>query len=261
MYINQFSFLPSPTTMQQSYSSCFPPSFGRSAPCYSWAHNDSSAFSPQARLLTILDSLFSSNGFEMPAEARFGRRGPMECILGMGPFRTADPKPNRQSSPAEAPPVAKPAVAQGAKVKPLRQSNSVSCGQTSVAMAVNSLTGKSLTDADIARKHGFSLLSALNSESKASGFRWRDGGNFKAKDWATLEKKLNKERTPVIMGLNGPTFSPSGRGHIVTLLSVDGDRVRYADPADGKIKTTTRQVIERSPGHPQGKFFFYAARA
>ena len=149
----------------------------------------------------------------------------------------------------------------GASVRPLKQSNSISCGQTSVAMAVNALTGKHLTDHDIASKYGLGLLGALNNETRSSGYRWTDGGNFSKKNWASLEKRLNQEHTPVIMGLSGPTFSPSGRGHIVTLLSIDGNKVRYADPADGSIKTTTRQAIEQAPGHPQGKFFFYASKA
>jgi hypothetical protein len=127
-------------------------------------------------------------------------------------------------------------------------------------MAVNALTGKSLTDRDINRKYGFSLLQALNGESKSQGYSWRDGGNFKRQSWPLLEKKLNGDKTPVLMGLNGPNFSRSGRGHIVTLLSVEGDKVRYADPADGKIKVTTKRAIETAPPHPDGKFMFYAAR-
>jgi hypothetical protein len=149
----------------------------------------------------------------------------------------------------------------GATVRPLCQSNRSSCGQTSVAMGINSLTGKRLTDRDIHNRYGFGLLQALNCESKSAGYRWHDGGNFSKKNWAALEKRLNKERTPVLMGLNGPSFSPSGRGHIVTLLSIDGQKVRYADPADGTIKVTTRRAIEQARPHPDGKFFFYAARA
>lgn len=162
-------------------------------------------------------------------------------------------------TPTRPVPAPKPKPA-GATVKPLAQSNSVSCGQTSVAMSVNALTGKRLTDGDIDRKYGFGLLSALNGESRGSGYSWRDGGNFSAKNWPALEKRLNKERTPVLIGLSGPTFSPSGRGHIVTLLSIDGEKVRYADPADGKVKTTTRRAIEQAPPHPDGKFFFYASK-
>lgn len=148
----------------------------------------------------------------------------------------------------------------GVQVRPLHQSNSVSCGQASVAMAVNALTGKSLSDRDVNRKYGFSLLHALRSESGQSGFHWRDAGNFSRSKWSTLERKLNREKTPVLIGLSGPRFSPSGRGHIVTLLSVQGDRVQYADPADGKIKFTTRRAIESAPPHPDGKFLFVADR-
>lgn len=145
----------------------------------------------------------------------------------------------------------------GAKVRLLKQSNGNSCGQTSVAMSVNALTGKNLTDLDIDNKYGFGLLNALNKESKGSGYRWSDAGNLSSKSWPTLEKKLNKEKTPVIIGLNGQ-FSPTGRGHIVTLLSIDGNKVTYADPADGKVKTTTKQAIEKAPPHPDGKFLFVA---
>ena len=184
-----------------------------------------------------------------------GSFGPTRCFFG--------PSPRRNPAAVSAPRTPTPAklASGGASVKPLAQSNSVSCGQTSVAMAVNSLTGKSLNDKDINRRYGFGLLAALNGESRGSGYSWRDGGNFSAGKWSLLEKKLNKEKTPVLIGLNGPQFSPSGRGHIVTLLSVDGKKVRYADPADGKIKTTTRQAIERAPSHPDGKFIFYANKA
>ena len=37
--------------------------------------------------------------------------------------------------------------------------------------------------------------------------------------------------------------------------------IHMQDPADGKIKTTTRQAIERAPSHPDGKFIFYANKA
>ena len=127
-------------------------------------------------------------------------------------------------------------------------------------MAVNSLTGKSLTDRDINRKYGYSLLGALKAESKGSGYSWRDSGDFSKAKWPMLEKKLNQEKTPVLIGLNGPEFSPSGRGHIVTLLSIEGDKVRYADPAKGTIRTTSRKAIEQAPRHPDGKFLFTAYR-
>lgn len=145
------------------------------------------------------------------------------------------------------------------KLRPLAQSNSVSCGQTSVAMSINALTGKKLTDRDIQKRYGFSLLQALNAESRGSGYSWKDGGNLTRKSWSVLEQKINKKGTPVLIGLNGPAFSPSGRGHIVTLIGIEGEKVTYADPADGKVKTTTRRVIEQAPPHPDGKFLFYVS--
>jgi hypothetical protein len=175
----------------------------------------------------------------------------------VGPGATGPSSPRPVVSPAPARP-ARPVC--GARVIPLRQSNGSSCGQASVAMSVNCLTGKKLSDKDIARRYGFGLLTALNAESKGTGYRWVDGGDFTKKSWAVLEKRLNSEGTPVLIGLNGPLFSPSGRGHIVTLLSIEGNKVRYADPADGRIKTTTRQAIEQAPRHPDGKFMFYAVR-
>ena len=230
--------------------------------------SDSSMFSARARMFMLMNALSGMmQGFQGPnplpmQSPRFGRPGgvggfgPTRCFFGPGGRR--QPVVSKPLAPT---PRTSIKTSSGASVKPLAQSNSVSCGQTSVAMAVNSLTGKSLTDKDINSRYGFGLLPALNGESRGSGYSWRDGGNFSAGKWGLLEKKLNKEKTPVLIGLNGPRFSPSGRGHIVTLLSVNGNSVKYADPADGKIKTTTRQAIERAPSHPDGKFIFYANKA
>jgi hypothetical protein len=240
---------------------------------YTGFARDSSVMSFRANCFMLMNALSTlMPGFQgplgMPIQSGFGLPGrgllgPSRCFFGPMPLPRSTNTPSlRVNRTTTTPCLPKPtkAVPCGATVKPLSQGNSVSCGQTSVAMAVNSLTGKSLNDRDVNRKYGFSLLGALRSECRKAGYTWKDGGNFKPKDWSLLEKKLNREKTPVIMGLNGPNFSPSGRGHIVTLLSVDGNKVRYADPADGKIKTTTRQAIESAPGHPQGKFFFYANR-
>lgn len=145
-------------------------------------------------------------------------------------------------------------------LKPLPQNNGISCGQTSVAMCVNSLTGKSLIDSDINSKYGFGLLEALNSESKEVGVNWKDGGTIDRNSWALLEQKVNQEGLPAIVGLNGPEFSPSGRGHIVTITKIEGDTVHYADPATGTVKTTTKQAMNNAPSHPDGNFIFYATR-
>lgn len=148
----------------------------------------------------------------------------------------------------------------GASVKPLAQSNSVSCGQTSVAMCLNSLTGAKLTDMDIDQHYGFQLLNALKTESRQAGFDWRDAGNINSDSWSFIDKKVNQEGLPVIVALNGPEFSPSGRGHIVTIMKTTADSVTYADPADGQIKTTKKVNMENAPSHPDGNFLFVADR-
>ena len=118
-------------------------------------------------------------------------------------------------------------------VAPLAQSNSVSCGQTSVAMCINALTGKDLRDTDIDARYGFGLMQALNAESRDKGYQWKDHGDLSAKSWELIDHKVNVEKLPVIVGLNGPEFSISGMGHIVTIIKTEGDKVTYADPADG----------------------------
>ncbi len=142
----------------------------------------------------------------------------------------------------------------------LAQNNSVSCGQTSVAMAVNSLTGQNLKDYDIDSKYGFQLMDALNGECKPYGVSWQDAGNIGPDKWPMIEQKVNQEGTPVIVALNGPEFSVSGRGHIVTITKVEGDKVFFADPATGTTRSTTKQAMNNAPSHPDGNFVFYANR-
>ncbi len=150
--------------------------------------------------------------------------------------------------------------AASAAVKPLAQNNGISCGQTSVAMCINSITGKSLIDADINSKYGFGLLDALNSESKSVGVNWKDGGTINSNCWGLIEQKVNQEGLPAIVALNGPEFSPSGRGHIVTITKIEGNTVHYADPATGTMRTTTKEAMNNAPSHPDGNFIFYANR-
>lgn len=142
----------------------------------------------------------------------------------------------------------------------LAQNNSVSCGQTSVAMCINSLTGQNLKDYDIDAKYGFELLNALNSECKPYGVNWTDAGNIGPDKWSMIEQKVNQEGTPVIVALNGPEFSVSGAGHIVTITKVEGDKVFFADPATGTTRTTTKQAMNNAPSHPDGNFVFYGTR-
>ena len=125
-------------------------------------------------------------------------------------------------------------------------------------MAVNTLTGKHLTDNDINAKYGFELLNGLNAESAEAGYEWKDGGNLNASSWELIDHKVNNEKTPVIVALNGPEFSPSGRGHIVTIVKTEGNQVTFADPATGTLRTTTKEAMNTAPSHPDGNFVFYA---
>lgn len=152
------------------------------------------------------------------------------------------------------------APANPTNVTNLAQNNSISCGQTSVAMCVNALTGQHLQDSDINNKYGFDLMNALNSECKPYGVTWNDAGNIGPDKWSLIEQKVNQEGTPVIVGLNGPEFSVSGRGHIVTITKVDGDKVTFADPATGTTRTTTKQAMNNAPSHPDGNFVYYGTR-
>jgi predicted double-glycine peptidase len=145
-------------------------------------------------------------------------------------------------------------------VVPQAQNTGDSCGQTSVAMSINALTGKNLNDNDINAKYGYELLNALKSESASAGYTWKDGGEINPNCWEMIEHKVNNEKTPVIVALNGPEFSASGRGHIVTIVKVDGDKVTYADPNGGVTRTTTKQNMNAAPSHPDGNFIFYADR-
>jgi len=146
------------------------------------------------------------------------------------------------------------------EVTPIAQHTGDSEGQASVAMAINCLTGKNLDDNDIQDKYGYELLRALREECAPAGLNWADGGEIGPEKWELVEHKVRNEHTPVVLALNGPEFSVSGRGHIVLLCGVDGDKVTFADPATGTLRTTTRQNINHAPQHPQGNFIFYADR-
>lgn len=145
-----------------------------------------------------------------------------------------------------------------ADLEPMLQSNTVSSGQTCVAMCLNALTGASLTDLDIDKYYGFSLLKALKTESRGAGYDWRDAGNICSESWELIDRKVNLEGLPVIVALNGPEFSPSGRGQIVTIVKTSDSTVTYADPADGKLKTTSKRNMEEAPSHADGNFVFVA---
>lgn len=194
-------------------------------------------------------------------------------FLGETPKAPADAKKTNVSSDAAAQrllhargPYLDPSVFGASRsgslnVQPLAQSNSISCGQTSVAMSINALTGQNLRDTDIDAKYGFELLRALKEETASAGYTWKDAGEINPNCWEAIDHKVNVEKTPVIVALNGPEFSPSGAGHIVTIIKTDGDKVTFADPANGTVRTTSKHNMNTASSHPQGNFIFYASRS
>lgn len=189
-----------------------------------------------------------------------------ELFAAMMANKTAGPKKPAKDAAAmklnamNAGPIGTKPPANPTGVTAQAQNNSVSCGQTSVAMCINALTGQNLKDYDIDNKYGFQLMDALNGECKSVGVNWSDAGNISADKWPLIEQKVMQEGTPVIVALNGPEFSVSGRGHIVTIVKVEGDKVTFADPATGTTRTTTKQAMNSAPSHPDGNFVFYANR-
>ena len=136
------------------------------------------------------------------------------------------------------------------RVQPIVQQKDYTCGAAACASAINFFTGGSQDDLDFEQDNGLNLLYGLNKGTSESGVTWRDAGNVGEGNIDETIEKLRKGY-PVVIGLNGPKFSPSGRGHIVTLTGADEEgNITYADSADGTIKTTNRQELLEAESHP-----------
>jgi len=129
------------------------------------------------------------------------------------------------------------------------QHTSKSCGQTCVAMAISLLGNIGQVDDTWVDQHfGFGLLDALNSKTPQ---HWVDAGNFTPGMWAKIEANLRKGY-PSILFLNGPDWSPSGYGHIVLVIAINGEDVGIADPNRGRLRSVKKHDIETAPQHTQG---------
>ncbi len=137
----------------------------------------------------------------------------------------------------------------------VKQLNSTSSGQASVACALNWLSGDWKYSArTINEKYGFSLLNALKGESLSLGLDWRDAGNFSEEIWPEVEQTL-RQRHPVILAFAGT--SPSEKvGKVVVLVDFGPDTVRYLDPANCQLIETSREALLEAPTHPDGNFVF-----
>lgn len=129
-------------------------------------------------------------------------------------------------------------------LKPLKQSNSVSCGQTSVAMLINYFNDKSIDDLWIDNRYGFGLMYALETEIGASFL-----------DLNLSREAIKTAFCPFILGAGYP-LSSTGRGHIVAIESVVGETVTFCDPADGKRRTQSIDYFLNCEAYPQGSFIF-----
>lgn len=143
-------------------------------------------------------------------------------------------------------------------IRPQAQSNSISCGQTSCAVAANSLTGKSINDNVFNSRHGLYLLTGLNKEIRETGIRYEDYGNISRNTLKWIKKATDKG-FPVVFAGNGPDFSPTGRGHVMLMKKVTDEIVTFMDPAKGIMRNMlTSKFLENSRNfsHPNGNFVF-----
>jgi peptidoglycan hydrolase-like protein with peptidoglycan-binding domain len=149
---------------------------------------------------------------------------------------------------------------------PIAKIRSVGCGIASVAMTIKGLTGKNVTPESIYKQYGFYLRSALTSNGvklKEHSSLHTGSMNTEDKAWKVFSEATAKGN-PVIFAANGPTFSPSGRGHIMAATGtsvVNGQRMlSFNDPATGTNRTVPFRELWNASRHPDGNFVWECAR-
>lgn len=169
-------------------------------------------------------------------------------------WRTRPPAP----PPPPGPPAGTAKVSCQGNITLQAQHYSDSCGQCCAAMLITDLSSpaKSVDDYWVRARYGFNLLGALNTNT--GGNHWIDAGNFSSSMWDSIYNSI-KNGKAVMIGLNGPAFSPSGYGHILLIVAIDGNNVVLADPNGGHWRTESKQTIENCPPHSEGKFVFRVA--
>jgi hypothetical protein len=127
-----------------------------------------------------------------------------------------------------------------------------------MANAANAKAGtgaRPVNDQDLRAENGGGtgyLPNVLNRHLQGTGFRGTDE-TWSGNSWGLIEQSL-KAGNPVMISTNGE-FSASGYGHYITLTKMEGNRVQYADPADGQVKWTTRDTLDAQPAHTDGRWF------
>jgi hypothetical protein len=183
-------------------------------------------------------------------------------------FRAAQATPSGGTTTAGVP-------GSGLAVPHVAPGNGLTSGQASAAAAISFVTGKPIEfvaedgrrlEHDLAfdERYGLNLLGGLNAETRAAGVTWRDTGNLGPRNADAMRTKIQgalAQGLPVLIGLNGPEFAASGRGHIVTItgLSPDGT-VTFMDPSGGCTRTTRWEKMVGAPSHPDGNFVFVPSR-
>lgn len=103
----------------------------------------------------------------------------------------------------------------------VKQSYKFSNGQARVAVALNRISDRYLTDKDIDAHYGFRLLEALRKESPEN-VTWRDAGDLGEETWLQIQATLQEEKLPVVVAY-ARKDEPSG--YIITLLKVEEEIV------------------------------------
>lgn len=135
----------------------------------------------------------------------------------------------------------------------VRQRNAVSCGQASVATALNWLNGSQLNDRDIDQRYGFQLLRALKSESPG-GVEWRDAGDLSERTWQEIKIAV-EAGLPALVAFREDSHLRRG-GTIVTIVGIRGDLATFADPRTGRLASVSKQELLVAEEHPDGNFVF-----
>ncbi len=141
------------------------------------------------------------------------------------------------------------------RVKILAQNTATSCGLTSCAMAVNTITGQKLDDSQFKLRHGMDLLGGLNSETPK--FVWKDRDRPRPELWPEVAQ-AGQNGCPSIAFLNGPDFSPSGNGHVVCIIGLTPTDVIFADPNRGRLRQLPKAAFEHAQEYPQGNALYIA---
>ncbi len=133
-------------------------------------------------------------------------------------------------------------VTGGCGVVPLAQSDGDNCGKASVAMVVNAMTGKGVSD----RHWGEAAISLEGTLEKETGRQW-GAHKLSADNWGKVVESV-QNGDPVILG--GKKGLTNGNiGHFVVIDKIEGNTVHICDPAGGTRKTMTVQQVLDAQGY------------